>query len=139
MKAVSLTVAMCLVVTGYIHADLYLNGYRTLPVIGPGFLLLASASFAVAALLLVGLAFAEPVTVRVAAAGLAGGALVAFALSRTVGLFGFLERGLQPSPQSLVSLLAEAAIVVLVLGTEGRRLRRVQRPSQEMPVEHRHR
>jgi hypothetical protein len=43
----------------------------------------------------------------------AGGALVAFVLSRTVGLFGFSERGWQPSPHAAVSVVAELLTVGL--------------------------
>ncbi len=50
-------------------------------------------------------------------AGLAFGALAGFAASRTVGIFGFLERGLEPAPQALISLLVEvAALALLVVG-----------------------
>jgi hypothetical protein len=42
------------------------------------------------------------------------GALVAFALSRTVGLFGFAERGWDPSPQAAVSVIAEVLTMVFV-------------------------
>ncbi len=50
-----------------------------------------------------------------AAAGLATGTLVAFALTRTPGgLFNFQERGLQPSPQALIALLAESGVLVVV-------------------------
>jgi hypothetical protein len=38
---------------------------------------------------------------------LAGGSLVAFALSRTVGLFGFSEQGWQPSPHAALDVVAE--------------------------------
>jgi hypothetical protein len=41
-------------------------------------------------------------------------ALAAFALSRTVGLFGFTERGWQPSPHAAVSVIAEVLTVALV-------------------------
>ena len=41
-------------------------------------------------------------------------ALAAFALSRTVGLFGFSERGWQPSPHAAVSVIAEVLTVALV-------------------------
>jgi hypothetical protein len=38
---------------------------------------------------------------------------VAFALSRTVGVFGFSERGWDPSPYAAVSVGAEAVTVLL--------------------------
>lgn len=102
--------ALCLALSGYLHAQLYVGGYRVIPVIGPAFLLQASAASAVALLLLVG----GPLLLRLAAAGLAVGALAGFVLSRTTGLFGFSERGFQPAPQALLSVLAEVAVLVLV-------------------------
>jgi len=114
-----LGIAAGLALTGYLHADLYVHGYRGLHVIGPSFLWLAGASFAlaalflVAALLVVATAVPEPALLRLAAFGLAAGALAGFVLSRTVGLFGFLERGLQPAPQALLSLVAESAVLLL--------------------------
>ena len=117
-----LGIAAGLALTGYLHADLYVHGYRGLHVIGPSFLWLAGASFAlaalflVAALLVVATAVPEPALLRLAAFGLAAGALAGFVLSRTVGLFGFLERGLQPAPQALLSLVAESAVLLLAGG-----------------------
>ncbi|HEX4360648.1 MAG TPA: hypothetical protein VH141_24155 [Pseudonocardia sp.] len=102
--------AVCLAVSGLLHAQLYLHGYRVIPVIGPSFLLQASGSVAVAVLLLV----AGPAILRLGAAGLAAGALFGFAASRTVGLFGFVERGFDPAPQALLSLLAEVAVLLLL-------------------------
>jgi hypothetical protein len=103
--------AVCLATGGYLHAQLYLHGYRAIPVVGPSFLLQASGSFAVACLLLV----AAPTILLLAAAGLSAGALVGFVLSRTVGVFGFLERGLNPAPQALLSLIFEIATLALLL------------------------
>ena len=108
-------VAAALAVTGYVHADLYRHGYRGIRFVGPGFLLLSAGCFAVAALLLIG----WPVVLRLGAAALAGGALVGFAASRTVGVFGFTERGLQPAPQALLSLLAEVAVLALLVLDRG--------------------
>ncbi|MFB7456794.1 hypothetical protein [Streptomyces sp. NPDC056188] len=96
--------------SGYIHARLYADGYRFVHVVGPLFLLQASVSFAVAALLLIGM----PPLLRLAAAGVALGALGGFAASRTVGVFGFTEHGLQPAPQALLSILAEAGTLLLL-------------------------
>jgi hypothetical protein len=102
--------AVFLAASGYLHAELYLHGYRAIPVIGPAFLLQASGSFAVAVLLLV----SGPVILRLGAAGLAAGALCGFALSRTTGIAGFVERGFSPAPQALLSLLAEVAVLLLL-------------------------
>ena len=105
--------AATVVVSGYIHAQLYVSGYRFIHVVGVLFLLQASASFALAALVLAG----GPLLVRLAAAGAAAGALGGFAASRTVGVFGFTERGWQPAPQSLISVLVEVATLLLVVPT----------------------
>lgn len=121
--AVRLTTAASLAAVGYLHALLYRDGYRAVPTIGTSFLLLASASFAVAVLVAVG----APVLIRLLAVGLASGALAGFVLSRTVGIAGFVERGLQPAPQALESLAAETLTVLLAtagLALDDRRLLR---------------
>ncbi|MFJ5724828.1 hypothetical protein [Streptomyces sp. NPDC093149] len=108
--AMRLAIAAALAGSGYIHAQLYLAGYRFIHVVGDLFLLQASAAFAVAALVL----FAAPVLVRVAAAGVALGALAGFTASRTIGVFGFTERGLQPAPQALLSVLLETGTLLIL-------------------------
>jgi hypothetical protein len=102
-------IAAAVAVSGISHAYLYMHGYRHIPTIGAAFLLQASVSFAVAVLIVLG----GPAWLRWAAAMVAGGALVAFVLSRTVGLFGFSERGWQPSPHAAVSVIAELLTVAL--------------------------
>ena len=104
-----LGIAVSLAVSGASHAYLYIHGYRHIPNIGTAFLFQASVSCAVAVLLIVG----GPAWLRWAAAALAGGSLVAFALSRTVGLLGFTETGWQPSPHAAISAVAEVLTVVL--------------------------
>lgn len=108
--ALRLAVAVTVAVSGYIHARLYIDGYHVVHDIGTMFLLQASVSFAVAVLLLV---TASPVLL-LAAAGTALGALGGFIGSRTVGVFGFTEHGLQPAPQSLLSVVAECATLLLL-------------------------
>ncbi|MEU6601387.1 hypothetical protein [Streptomyces flaveolus] len=103
--------AATLAAGGYLHARLYIDGYRFIPVIGPLFLLQAGASIALAVLLLVE---TPPLLLRIAAAGIALGALGGFAASRTVGVFGFTEHGLRPAPQALLSLLAETGTLLLL-------------------------
>jgi hypothetical protein len=117
--------AVLLAASGYIHADLYLHGYRAIPLVGPAFLLQASGSFAIAILLLLG----NVLLLRLAAAGLAAGALVGFALSRTVGIGTFVERGLDPAPQALLSILAEIGVLVLLAVPLVARLIRTPQPS----------
>jgi hypothetical protein len=106
---IRLGIAMALTVSGISHAYLYVHGYQYIPTIGPAFILQASVSFALALLILLG----GPGWLQWAAAALAGGALVAFALSRTVGLFGFSERGWDPSPHAAISVIAELLTVGL--------------------------
>ncbi len=115
-------IPVALVVSGISHAYLYIHGYRHIPTIGTAFIVQASVSFAVAALILAG----GPAWLRWLGAMLAGGSLVAFALSRTVGLFGFSEQGWQPSPHAAVDVVAELLTVGLfaVYLVEGRRARR---------------
>lgn len=108
--ALRVATGAALTTSGYIHAQLYVTGYRFIHVVGVLFLLQAGASFALAALLLIG----GPLWIRLGAAGAAAGALGGFAASRTVGVFGFTERGWEPSPQSLISVLVEVAALLLL-------------------------
>lgn len=112
--AVRLGVAASLALSGVIHAYLYVDGgYRHIPTVGSGFLWQASIFCAIAVLILLG----APEWFSWAGALLSIGALVAFALSRTVGLFGFTERGWSPSPYAALSVIAEALTVMLVAAT----------------------
>jgi hypothetical protein len=106
-------VGLTLAVSGVIHAYLYVHGYRHIPTIGPSFLLQASVSCAVAVLILVG----GPRWLQWAGGALAAGSLVAFALSRTVGLFGFSEIGWNPAPQAALAVVAEVLTVAFVAAT----------------------
>lgn len=106
---IKIGIAAAVAVSGISHAYLYIHGYQHIPMIGTAFLVQASVSFALAALIVLG----GPAWLRWAAAMLAGGSLVAFVLSRTVGLFGFSEQGWQPSPHAVISVVAEVLTVVL--------------------------
>ncbi|MCW2917698.1 MAG: hypothetical protein JWN52_5766 [Actinomycetia bacterium] len=106
-----LTTAAAIAVSGYIHADLYLNsGYRHIHIVGTAFLLQAGGAFAVTLLLLV----SDSAIVRLGAAAVALGALGGFTLSRTVGVFGFTEHGFTPSPQAAISVIVEVAALLLL-------------------------
>ena len=104
-----LVLAASLAATGAIHAYLYIHGYQHIPMIGTSFLIQASVSFSLALLIVVG----GPAWLQWAAAAVAGGSLVAFVLSRTVGLFGFSERGWDPSPYAAISVATEVLCVLL--------------------------
>ena len=109
MILIRLGMAAALTVTGYSHAYLYVHGYHHIPTIGTAFVVQASVSFALAVLILIG----GPSWLQWAAAAVSGGALGAFVLSRTVGLFGFSEQGWQPSPHAAISVAAELVVVGL--------------------------
>lgn len=109
MILIRLVMAAAVATSGVSHAHLYVHGYHHIPTIGPAFLVQAGVSFALALLILIG----GPGWLQWAAAALAGGALVAFVLSRTVGLFGFSETGWQPSPHAAISVSAEVLTVAL--------------------------
>jgi predicted lipoprotein with Yx(FWY)xxD motif len=79
--------AALLVASGAIHLDLYLTGYRTIPTIGPLFLLQVIAAFVLAAAILVtGNWMAEAAGALFSVSVLGG-----YLLSLWVGLFGFTE------------------------------------------------
>jgi len=111
--------AASLAISATSHAYLYIHGYQHIPTIGGAFLVQASVSFALALLILAG----GPGWLRWAAAAVAGGSLVAFVLSRTVGIFGFSETGWDPSPHAGISVAAEVLTVLLWAGVliRGRR------------------
>jgi hypothetical protein len=117
MKIVNLTlriaISATLAVSGVIHAYLYIHGYRDIPTVGPAFLVQGSVFCALAVLILAG----GPGWLQLVALIGAGGSLVAFALSRTVGLFGFIETGWQPSPYALITVVVEVLTLVLVVTT----------------------
>jgi hypothetical protein len=108
--ALRIGIGVTLAVSALIHAELY-HGYRYLPNIGPAFLAQASVFVALAVLIAAG----GPRWLIWVAGLAACGSLVAFALSRSVGLFGFTEHGWEPAPQALVSVVAEVLTVVLCL------------------------
>jgi hypothetical protein len=76
-----------LAVTGAIHLDLYLTGYRSIPVIGWLFLLQVIAAFGLAAAVLV----SGSRLAAAAGAGFALSTLGGYLLSVWIGLFGFKE------------------------------------------------
>jgi hypothetical protein len=122
--ALLLTISASLAVSGVIHAYLYTTGYQYVSTVGPAFLVQGSVFCALAVLVL----FGGPVWLQVLGALAAAGSLVAFALSRTVGLFGFLETGWEPSPYTWISVIAEGVTVVVVAAALVRRRTRWQVP-----------
>ena len=79
--------SITLAISGFIHAELYVHGYRFVPGIGPAFLQQSSVLVALAVLVAAG----GPRWLQWAAEVAALGSLAAFGLSRTVGIAGFVE------------------------------------------------
>lgn len=106
--------AALLIASAAIHLDLYLTGYRTIPVIGWMFLLQVIAGFALAAGVLATLRRVDSLAAQAAALG---GALFALAtlggylLSLRFGLFGFRE--VQTTAGIVAGLIEIAAFVCL--------------------------
>jgi hypothetical protein len=105
---VRLVIAAAMLASGAVHAYLYLHGYRHIPVVGTGFLIQASVFCAIGVLLALG----GPAWFIWASGLFSAGALVAFGLSRTVGLAGFIEKGWEPAPYAVLSAAVEGVAVV---------------------------
>ncbi len=107
--ALRIGIAATLAISGLVHADLYTHEYRFIPTIGTAFLLQGSIFCALAVLILAG----GPAWLSWAGAAASIASLAAFALSRTVGLFGFIEHGWE-SPSGPITVIAEVLTVLLV-------------------------
>lgn len=107
LLGVALTAAM-----GWIHLQLWVDGFREVPVIGPLFLLNAIGAAVLAVALLV-----VPVRLLSAVAAVTAvftaGTLAGLILSLTVGLFG-VQESLQ-TPLVPATLIVESAGVVLLV------------------------
>jgi hypothetical protein len=123
--ALRIAISASLAVSGVIHAYLYVHGYRDIPAVGPAFLVQGSVFCALAVLILAG----GPGWLQLVALIGAGGSLVAFALSRTVGLLGFTETGWQPSPYAVITVVAEVLTLLLVVTTALRERPRASKDS----------
>jgi predicted lipoprotein with Yx(FWY)xxD motif len=107
-----------LAVTGAIHLDLYLTGYRSIPVIGPLFLLQVIAAFGLAAAALV----SGSRLAALAGAGFVLSTLGGYLLSVWIGLFGFKEiRTTAGIVAGLIEVAAFAALAVLALSPAAQR------------------
>jgi hypothetical protein len=101
-----------LAVTGAIHLDLYLTAYRSIPVIGPLFLLQVIAAFGLAAAVLA----SGSRLAAAAGAGFALSTLGGYLLSVSIGLFGFKEiRTTAGIVAGVIEVAAFAALAMLGL------------------------
>ncbi|WP_022926865.1 hypothetical protein [Patulibacter americanus] len=101
--------ALAVAVGGYEHAHLYHRGYSEIDVIGPLFLVNAVASLACVLILLA----RRPAAFVLSSLAISVGSLVAIVLTRTTGLFGFLESGYDS--RAILTVVAEVLAVVLTL------------------------
>jgi len=102
-----------LIITGVIHLDLYLTGYRTIPTIGWLFLLQVIAAFGLALAVLT-IPSRLAIAIRLTAATGAGFALATlggYLLSVWIGLFGFKE--VRTTAGIIAGVTEVAAFVVL--------------------------
>ncbi|MCF6743685.1 hypothetical protein E9529_05230 [Blastococcus sp. KM273128] len=121
--ALRLVGAVLLAVMGWLHLDLWFDGYRNIDVIGPAFLLNAIAGFGLAVLLLV--APRRLVWLAAALGALTAlGTLAGLLLSTTVGLFGFVESTAAPLWWESFWVELAAVVVLAVLAVEARPRRR---------------
>ncbi|MDQ1424649.1 MAG: hypothetical protein QOD72_2147 [Acidimicrobiaceae bacterium] len=108
---VRVAAALAVAVAGYVHLILYRRSYHAIPRVG--------AMFAIDVVIAAGVAAALVVTRHrvVVFVGLAqtAAALGGFALSRTIGLWGFKEPGFNPAPHAAVALGAELAALLLLI------------------------
>jgi hypothetical protein len=95
--AIRQAISAALAVSGVIHAYLYVNGYRDIPMIGPGFLVQAIVFCVLALLILAG----GPDWLRCVAGVLSAGPLVAFALYGTIDRSPTASISLTDPPESL--------------------------------------
>ena len=105
-----------LVWSGVLHLQLWSEGYRTISVIGPLFLVQGIASIALAAVL----AVFRRLVLLAAGAALAAGTAAGLLLSASVGLFGYTESLAVPDAVTYLvveftgaAVLAVAAAIVL--------------------------
>ena len=121
LTALRLAGALLLAAMGWLHLDLWRDGYRTIEVIGPAFLLNVVAGFGLAVLVLLAPRRAVPWAAALGALP-AAGTLVALLLSTTVGLFGFVESTAAALWWESLWVEAGAVVVLTVLAVvAGRR------------------
>ena len=103
--------AIAVAAGGYQHFDLYRHSYHAIDRIGPLFALNVIVSAGLTAALLT----RTDRTTRYTTIAFTASTLLAFVVSRTVGLLGFKETGLNPSPQAAITLAAETIALLALL------------------------
>lgn len=112
-KHLRIGLALLVLVGGAVHLQQFLNGFSSIPVIGPMFLANALTSVAVAILLI----WRSHAVWVIAGAAIAAGSLGALLISRGPGLFGYVSTTFGVAEAIVVSsevmaLMAAAALLV---------------------------
>lgn len=122
-----------LVVTGAIHLDLYLTGYRTVPTIGALFLIQVISAFALA----LGAFASSHRLISVVGAGFLLSTLIGYLLSLRIGLFGFREvRTTAGIVAGIVEIIGFAALGAFALRPQLRTSFPVETPTGPQSVMH---
>lgn len=124
-RSLRLLAAGLVLAGGLIHYDLWMDGYRSIPSIGPLFMTNLVASVLVAVALLVS---GRPAVVA-AGAALSIGSLGALVASRTVGFLGFTESWTDQSVQIIAAEIG-AMVTLAMVATVRSRLRNVLVPAR---------
>lgn len=109
-RALRWALAGLVLVGGIIHLQQFLDGFSSIPIIGPMFLANALASGAIAALLI----WRRESLWVIGGAAVAAGSLVAFLISRGPGLFGYVSTTFE-APEILAVTVETAAVMVAAL------------------------
>jgi len=118
-----------LAATGAIHLDLYLTGYRSIPVIGWLFLLQVIAAFGLAAAVLA----TGNRLIAAAGAGFALATLGGYLLSLWIGLFGFKEiRTTAGIVAGVIEIAAFAVLAALTAGPAAQAQQAVRAPGSRL-------
>lgn len=102
-----ITLAALVLLGGIIHLQQFLDGFSSIPVIGPMFLANAIASGVIAALLI----WRRESLWVIAGAAVAAGSLMALFVSRGPGLFGYVSTSFE-APEILAAIIEMMAVAV---------------------------
>jgi len=111
-RVATLAAAVLVLAGGAIHFDLWRQGYRGVPNIGPLFLANALSSVGVATAIVL----RSGRLALLAGVGLAAGTLAGLVISRTVGLLGFLETSWTPDAMRTVAAEVGALVSLSLVG-----------------------
>lgn len=119
-RGLRLVGAAALVISGSMHLDLYLTGYRSIATIGPLFLVQAIAAIGLGLVLV----FEDRALFLLAGAGFTLSTLSGYLLSRAIGIFGFHEVATQAGTVAeVIELLAFLSLAEATISHRNTRAR----------------